>query len=141
VAALPRRRFASALLAASQLLVLIALLAMPSAALATPQEVLRDYNDNGRIDGCYTAGDYERALDLVDPDAEQYGAAVDAIRQAQVEKVLQADGTCAPPATAGDDDSDGGVPTALIVVLVLAGVAVVGGGGYWLTRRSRGDQA
>src|SRR5207247_10325927 len=109
VAALPRRRFASALLAALQLLAVIALLAMPSVALATPREVLRDYNDNGQIDGCYSAQDYQRALDLVNPDDAQYGAEVDTILQAQADRVLKSDGTCGPATAspAGDSGSGG----------------------------------
>jgi hypothetical protein len=138
VAALPRRRFASALLAALQVAAVVALLAMPSAALATPREVLSDYNDNGQIDGCYTARDYERALKLVNPDAAQYGAEVDTIRQAQVERVLQPDGSCAPPQVPDTGGSGGGVPTALVAVLIVAGVVVVGGGGLWAFRRTRG---
>jgi hypothetical protein len=138
VAALPRRRYASALLAALQLLAVIALLAMPSVALATPREVLRDYNDNGQIDGCYTAQDYQRALNLVNPDAAQYGAEVDTILQAQSDRVLQPDGTCGPAKAPNSGDSGSGVPAALVAVLIVAGVVVVGGGGVWAYRRNRG---
>jgi opacity protein-like surface antigen len=138
VAALPRRRFASALLAALQLLAVIALLAMPSAALAAPRDVLRDYNDNGQIDGCYTAQDYQRALDLVNPDDAQYGAEVDTILQAQADRVLQPDGSCAPATASNGGDSGSGVPGALIAVLIVAGVAVAGGGGLWAYRRTHG---
>ena len=138
MAALPRRRFASALLAALQLLAVIALLAMPSVAFATPREVLRDYNDNGQIDGCYSPQDYQRALDLVNPDDAQYGAEVDTILQAQADRVLQPDGTCGPAKADGGGDSGSGVPAALIAVLIVAGVVVVGGGGLWAYRRNRG---
>ena len=138
VAAPPRRRFAAALLAAGQLLVLVALLAIPSVALATPQDVLKDYNDNGRIDGCYSARDYQRALQLANADDEQYGTEVEEIQLAQADRVLKPDGSCGP-ATAGDGgDSGGGVPAALIAVFVVAGVVVVGGGGLWAYRRNRG---
>jgi hypothetical protein len=138
VAALPRRRYASALLAALQLLAVIALLAMPSVALATPREVLRDYNDNGQIDGCYTAQDYQKALNLVNPDNAQYGAEVDTILQAQADRVLRPDGSCGPTKASKSGDSGGGVPAALIAVLVVAGVVLVGGGGLWTYRRTHG---
>jgi hypothetical protein len=141
VAALPRRRYASALPAALQVLAVIALLAMPALAGAAPRDVLRDYNDNGRVDGCYTAEDYERALKLANPDEAQYGLVVDSIREAQANRVLQPDGTCAPAKIPDGGGSGGGVPGVLVAVLVVAGVVVVGGGGLWAFRRSHGDDA
>jgi len=139
VAALPRRRYASALLAALPLLAVVALLAIPPVALATPRDVLRDYNDNGQIDGCYTTEDYQKALNLVNPDDAQYGAEVDTILQAQSDRVLQPDGSCgAAKASSTGNDSGGGFPPALIAVIIVAGVVVVGGGGLWAYRRNRG---
>src|SRR5690348_5115802 len=96
LAARPRRRYATAL-AALQLVAVIALLAIPSAALATPQAVLKDYEDNAQIDGCYTASDYQKALKLVNPDEEQYGTEAEVIQLAEAERVLRPDGSCGPP--------------------------------------------
>ena len=138
MAALPRRRYASALLAALQLLAVVALLAIPPVALAKPRDVLRDYNDNGQIDGCYTTGDYQKALNLVNPDDAQYGAEVDTILQAQSDRVLQPDGSCGPAKASSSGDSGSGFPPALIAVIVVAGVVVAGGGGLWAFRRKRG---
>ena len=39
-----------------------ALIAAPGAFSATPQEIYRDYADNGRLDSKYTPADLERAL-------------------------------------------------------------------------------
>jgi hypothetical protein len=137
VAAPPRRRL-SPLLAALQLLAVVALLAMPAIALATPRDVLKDYDDNGRIDGCYSAQDYQRALQLANADDEQYGTEVEEIQLAQADRVLKPDGSCGPAKASDSGDSGGGVPAALIAVFVVAGVIVVGGGGLWAYRRSRG---
>ena len=40
-----------------------ALIAAPGAFSATPQEIYRDYADNGRLDNAYTPADLERALE------------------------------------------------------------------------------
>jgi hypothetical protein len=40
-----------------------ALLAASGALSATPQEIYRDYQDNGRLDGQYSAPDLKRALE------------------------------------------------------------------------------
>jgi hypothetical protein len=39
-----------------------ALIAAPGALAATPQQIYRDYADNGRLDGTYSRADLERAL-------------------------------------------------------------------------------
>jgi hypothetical protein len=39
-----------------------ALIAVPGALAASPQEIYRDYADNGRLDGHYSKPDLERAL-------------------------------------------------------------------------------
>ena len=40
-----------------------ALIAAPGAFSATPEEIYRDYADNGRLDGNYPAADLEKALE------------------------------------------------------------------------------
>jgi hypothetical protein len=48
-----------------------ALVAAPGAFSATPQEIYRDYVDNGRLDNTYTSADLERALK--NAAVQQYG--------------------------------------------------------------------
>ena len=48
-----------------------ALIAAPGAFSATPQEIYRDYADNGRLDRAYTPADLERALK--NAAVQQYG--------------------------------------------------------------------
>jgi len=53
-----RSRMKAALFALSA----AALIAAPGAFAATPQEIYRDYADNGRLDNAYSPADLERAL-------------------------------------------------------------------------------
>ena len=48
-----------------------ALIAAPGALSATPQEIYRDYADNGRLDRAYTPADLERVLK--NAAVQQYG--------------------------------------------------------------------
>jgi hypothetical protein len=135
-------------------------LAMP--AFAGGRQVLADYEDNGQINGCYTLAEFEEALRIIRPDQQQYGAAVDVIRQAELTNIRRPDGACGgtsasgassdvPGADAGGTDGtattagdgvtmaeDGGVPTVLIALIVAAGLALVGFGAYFAISRRRG---
>ena len=90
--------------------------------------VLADYEDNGQINGCYTMAQYEDALKLIRPDQQQYGAAVDVIRQAELTNLRRPGAACATAistsAEAVQDDS--GLPTAVWIIIVLAGLAIIG---------------
>ncbi len=68
--------------------------AMAVPAFGSGQQVLADYEDNGAIDGCYTLADFEEALKLIRPDQQQYGAAVDVIRQAELTNIRRPGGAC-----------------------------------------------
>ena len=102
--------------------------------------VLADYEDNGQIDGCYTLAEYEDALKRIRPDQQQYGAAVDVIRQAELTNLRRPGGACAT-ASAGTDvavQADEGLPMAVWVIIVLAGLAIVGAVA-WLIFGRRGE--
>lgn len=123
-------------------LIACALLALPAVALADGRTVIDDYDDNGQIDGCYAQEDFTEALDLIGED-EQYGAAIDVIRQARVTNVEVPGEDCiavtaAPlddiPSATDDGDDGGGVP-AWVFGLIAVGIIAVGAG---LWARSRG---
>ena len=62
-----RNRMKAAVIALSA----AALVAAPGAFSATPQEIYRDYADNGRLDNAYTPADLERVLK--NATLQQYG--------------------------------------------------------------------
>lgn len=102
--------------------------------------VLADYEDNGQIDGCYTLAQYEDALKLIRPDQQQYGAAVDVIRQAELTNLRRPGEACAGTASATTValQEDGGLPMAVWIIIVLAGLAVIGAVA-WLIFGRRGE--
>ncbi|HWH13888.1 MAG TPA: hypothetical protein VNT51_04020 [Miltoncostaeaceae bacterium] len=105
-------------------------------AVASPQDVLDDYADNGVIDRCYSDAEFEGALDLIRPDQEQYGAARDVIETRQAEcATASADGGEAAPE---DEDDDDGV--LLWIVLGVIAVALIGGGAAAAARRRGGGR-
>jgi hypothetical protein len=135
-------------------------LAMP--AFAGGRQVLADYEDNGQINGCYTLAEFEEALRIIRPDQQQYGAAVDVIRQAELTNIRRPDGACGgtsasgassdvPDAAAGGADGtsttagdgvvasdDGGLPALLVAVMVAGGLAIAGFVAYLVISRRRG---
>lgn len=131
-------------------------------ALGSGQQVLADYEDNGQIDGCYTLADFEDALRRIRPDQQQYGAAVDVIRQAELTNIRRPGGACGgtsasgasgdvpgAAATAGDAADDGqdasrpvaggnSLPPVAIALVVAGGLALVGFVAYLvISRRGR----
>ena len=64
---------------------LVALLAMPAFAQADGEDVIRDCNDDGHIDGNYSQGDYQDAEDNLPGDVDQYSDCRDLINQAQAD--------------------------------------------------------
>ncbi len=135
-------------------------LAVP--AFAGGRQVLADYEDNGQINGCYTLAEFEEALRIIRPDQQQYGAAVDVIRQAELTNIRRPDGACGgtsasgassdvPDAAAGGADGtsttagdgvvapdDGGLPALLVAVVVAGGLAIAGFVAYLVISRRRG---
>ena len=119
-------------------------------AFGAGQQVLADYEDNGRIDGCYTLAEYEDALRRIRPDQQQYGAAVDVIRQAELTNIRRPGGACGGTSAAGSasdvpdgtstdgesvapaDPADeaaasdgGGLPAVVIAIIVAAALAIM----------------
>ncbi len=158
IPAIIRRSVAVSFIAA----LFLGVLAMP--AFAGGRQVLADYEDNGQINGCYTLAEFEDALRIIRPDQQQYGAAVDVIRQAELTNIRRPDGACGgtsasgassdvPGAdgtgadgtstTAGDGVSDAdsggsGLPAVMIAVIVAGGLAIAAFVVYLLMSRRRG---
>ncbi|HEU0305024.1 MAG TPA: hypothetical protein VFR32_10645 [Gaiellaceae bacterium] len=106
-----------------------AFIAAQGAFAATPQEIYRDYADNGRLDGNYTPADLERVLK--DAAVQQYGKPGDEGLKPAVEEEEEgaAGGGAAGGGTAGGQaggpapvESTGGLPfTGLDLGLIVAG--------------------
>lgn len=121
--------------------------------LGSGQQVLADYEDNGQIDGCYTLADFEDALKRIRPDQQQYGAAVDVIRQAELTNIRRPDGACGGTSAAGASadttadaasgteaaDDGGGLSGVVIGIIVAAALAVVAFVLYLAIGRKGGD--
>jgi hypothetical protein len=63
---------------------LVALAAVPATASASGRDVLRDCNDNGRLDKQYSQADYSDALKNIPTDLDEYTNCRDVIRRAQL---------------------------------------------------------
>ena len=123
--------------------------AMP--AFGAGQQVLADYEDNGQIEGCYTLADYEEALKLIRPDQQQYGAAVDVIRQAELTNIRRPGQACGATSASGSssdvpstdasasngdasgganaatiEQDEGGLSAVVIAIIVAVGLALIG---------------
>ena len=110
-----------------------ALIAAPGALSATPQEIYRDYADNGRLDNKYTPADLERALK--NAAVQAYGKPGEGGLKPAVEEEIDngtSGGTTggAPGGTSGGEtaggtspvQSSGGLPfTGLDLSLIAAG--------------------
>jgi hypothetical protein len=64
---------------------LVVLLALPGFAQASGQDVIRDCNDDGHIDGNYSQSEYQDAQDNMGSDVDQYSDCRDVIAQAQAD--------------------------------------------------------
>lgn len=130
---------------AQLLLIAVAVLTLPASAWAAGTDVVRDYNDNGQIDGCYTLPDYDDASDLLGSDDVLYGAALDALQEARITRVVERAGDPCPelPATDGSaaeaEDSGGLSGTAILAgLVVVVGVVAIGAGALARRRGSSG---
>ena len=65
------------------LLALVVLAVVPAAASASGQEVIDDCSDNEQIDGDYSQGDYNQALDELPADIDGYSPCRDVITRAR----------------------------------------------------------
>ena len=107
----------------------------------TGRVVLADYEDNGQINGCYTLAQFEDALRQIRPDQQQYGAAVDVIRQAELTNLRrpgEACGAASDGASSAAVSEDSGLPGAVIVIIVLAVLALIAAGAWFIISRRRG---
>ena len=79
------------------------------------------------------------ALRLIRPDQQQYGAAVDVIRQAEDTNLRNPNGACAAASSTAValTDAEGGVPTVVWVIVGLAFLVIVGGLAWLLTKGKR----
>lgn len=137
---------------------LLGVFAMP--ALAGGRQVLADYEDNGQINGCYTLADYEEALKLIRPDQQQYGAAVDVIRQAELTNIRRPGQACGAtsasgssadvpagdesasaqdPSGSGDGTIEQVVDASHIAIIVAVGLALIGFVIYLIASRRGGS--
>lgn len=102
------------IIAALSVLFAAAMIAAPGALSATPQEIYKDYADNGTLDQEYSPADLERALK--DAAVQQYGKPGSGGLKPEVEEEIDegagsggtAGGDTAGGGTAGDDTAGGG---------------------------------
>ena len=119
----------------------LALLALPGTALADGRDILADYEDNGRIDSCYTRAEFRDALRLLRDDQRQYANAPEVVSEAEITNVAHRGEPCGAARTAPAAAVDDGSGPSSALWLGVVGVVVVGavGGGVW-ARRGRGDE-
>jgi hypothetical protein len=114
---------------------------LPAAAWASGADVLADYEDNGYIDHCYTATDYQQALAMVRSDRQQYGNEVGEIQRARLQQLRRPGKPCRVPApvtsSAPADAGDSGGTSPFVWVGVAAAVGVVAIGAGAIVRRRR----
>ena len=89
-----------------------ALIAASGALAASPQEIYRDYADNGKLDGKYTTSDLERALN--NAVVQAYGHNKQKGLKPAVEKQVKS-GTSGTSGTSGGAAAGGTSPTAVTV--------------------------
>lgn len=122
-------------LARRLVVVLIALfvsLSVAATALASAEDVINDFQDNGRIDACHARADYEAARR--EPVDTLYGDPQGAIDLALATPALV--GTSEAPCPEVTEDEGSGVGGAALIALPIAVVLV--GGAIVIARRRRG---
>jgi hypothetical protein len=98
-----RHRLATTLAA-----LLIALLALPAFAQASGEDVIRDCQDDGHIDGNYSHGEYQDAQDNLPSDVDQYSDCRDVIAQAQAGGGKKSNGSKGGSGGSTNGSSNGG---------------------------------
>ena len=120
------------------------------------QRVLRDWTDNGRIDGLYPSKCYMDAIASLPEDVRTYSSAVDDISRAmQSSQQTQSTGTGTAPSVGQTSEARRlssnkaqqlaaqspaaarSLPPALLFVIVVAGAMAISGLVAYLLRRSR----
>lgn len=107
---------------------------MSAVVLATPADVINDYNDNGVIDSCHSRADYEAAQTQTSGPA--YGDL-----QAAIDESLRTPALVGTPekpcdATAAETESSG-VGVATLIAIPAAALLLIGA--VLAARRRRGD--
>ena len=114
-------------------LLAIALLAASAASAATPTQIYRDYQDNGRLDGRYSVADLQAALSS--PAVQGYGSPTitPGMKQEIVNKLGAQQGL-----QGGNNSTNGGLPfTGFDLALLTVGGALLLSVGFGLRRVAR----
>jgi hypothetical protein len=114
-------------------LLAIALLAASAASAATPTQIYRDYQDNGRLDGRYSVADLQAALQS--PAVQGYGGPTitPGMKQDIVNKLGAQQGI-----QGGNNSANGGLPfTGFDLALLTVGGALLLSVGFGLRRVAR----
>ena len=122
------------------ILALVAVLAVSASALGSGRDIIADFQDNGRIDACYTMAEFRQALRLANGDQQQYGALIDVLRAAEVTNLRRAGQRCpqaAEEAPVDSGSSSSGSTLAWVGVGLAAAALAVGVGALVRRRRSR----
>jgi hypothetical protein len=86
---------------------------IPTAALASPQALIKDCLKNGRVVGHYSQQDYSQALANLPTDVAEYSDCAGVIRRAQLSSAVGGGGAVsARSGTIGAGAGGGGAPTA-----------------------------
>jgi len=113
-------------------LLAIALLAASAASAATPTQIYRDYQDNGRLDGRYSVADLQAALQS--PAVQGYGGPT--ITPGMKQEIVNKLG--AQHSTGGNNSTNGGLPfTGFDLGLLTVGGALLLSVGFGLRRVAR----
>jgi hypothetical protein len=123
---------------------LVAVLALSASALASGRDIIADFQDNGRIDRCYTATEFRQALVLANGEQQQYGALVDVLRAAEVTNLKRPGRPChaaAPPTPVETGSTSAGSTLAWVGVGLAAAAVAVGVGALARRRRARPPSA
>ena len=113
-------------------LLAIALLAASAASAATPTQIYRDYQDNGRLDGRYSVADLQAALNS--PAVQGYGSPT--ITPGMKQEIVNKLG--AQHTSGGNNNANGGLPfTGFDLGLLTIGGALLLSVGFGLRRVAR----
>jgi hypothetical protein len=105
--------------------------AAPVAIAASPNPVITDCNDNGRLTKTYTEAQLKLALSTLPPEIKQYTNCLDVINRALLAALSVTTGT----GTGGGGSGGSFLPTPVIVVIVLLALAGATFGALAVRRR------
>ena len=115
-------------------LLAIALLAASAASAATPTQIYRDYQDNGRLDGRYSVADLQAALK--NPAVQGYGGPT--ITPGMKQEIIQKLGAQQSQSGGSGSSQGGGLPfTGFDLALLTVGGALLLTVGLGLRRVAR----